>query len=80
MQEALIRFLTPRPRCAFLLDLEPAAAHARKSDWSLAETQLRADLYRNMYTCLGAKRLDAERPTEELATQILRGVLRAVGS
>ena len=80
IQEALIRFIAPKPRCAFMLDLEPETANARKSDWSLAETQLRADLYRLTYAHLGVRRLDAGRPAEELSTQILREVLPAIAS
>jgi thymidylate kinase len=77
-QEALIRFLAPRPRCAFLLDVEPEIAHERKSDWSLAETRLRGELYRHLYPRLGVRRLDATLPAEDLATQILREVLPAM--
>jgi thymidylate kinase len=78
LQEALVRLLSPAPRCAFLLDASPETAHARKPDWSLAQTRVRASLYRREYGRLGVRRLDAERPADELAAQIAREVREAV--
>ncbi len=80
VQEAMIRYLAPKPRCAFLLDASPETAHARKPDWTLAQTRLRAQLYRRTYEQLGVRRLDAERPAGELASQIAREVLETISS
>ncbi len=79
LQEALVRLLAPAPRCAFLLTATPETAHARKPDWSLAQTRLRARLYENGHPCLGVRLLDAERPPDQLAAQIAREVLEAIG-
>ena len=79
LQEALVRLLAPAPRCAFLLTAPPETAHARKPDWSLAQTRLRARLYENGHPRLGVRQLDAERPPDELAAQIARDVLEAIG-
>jgi thymidylate kinase len=78
LQEAAVRLLTPAPSFAFLLDASPETAHARKPDWNLAQTRVRAGLYRREYERLGVRRLDAERPADELAVQIAREVLEAV--
>lgn len=78
LQEALLRLLSPAPRCAFLLDASPDVAHGRKPDWSLAQTRVRARLYRTEYTQLGLRRIDAERPADELGLQIIREVLEVL--
>ncbi|HVS28204.1 MAG TPA: hypothetical protein VHE14_01545 [Solirubrobacteraceae bacterium] len=80
LQEALVRLLAPAPRCAFLLDAAPETAHARKPDWSLAQTRMRAELYRRASRSLGVRRLDAERAADELAAQIAREVLETITS
>lgn len=79
LQEALVRLLAPAPRCAFLLTAPPETAHARKPDWSLAQTRLRARLYENGHPRLGVREFDAERPPDELAAEIARDVLEAIG-
>lgn len=79
-QEILVRLLAPSPRCAFLLDLPAESAHARKPDWSLAQTQLRAELYRGEHVRLGVPRLDAQRPRDQLAAEITLKVLDAMAS
>jgi thymidylate kinase len=80
LQETIARVLMPAPRCAFLLDASPKTAHARKPDWSLEQTSVRADLYRREYRRMGVQRLDAEQPANELASQIGRRVLEAIAS
>lgn len=79
-QEALIRRLAPGPKCAFLLDAPPEVAHARKPDWSLAETRVRAQHYRCEHTRLGVQRLDASLPPHEVTARLTRAVLNAIAS
>jgi thymidylate kinase len=79
LQETLIRRLAPVPSCAFLLDMDPERAHQRKPDWSLADTSLRAQLYRRVYERLDVRRIDATRSPEELAAEILGEVLATIG-
>jgi thymidylate kinase len=78
LQEALVRLLAPAPSCAFLLDLPAESAHARKPDWSIAQTRLRARLYEGEHERLGVGRLAAEQPAHELSAQILREVLEVI--
>jgi thymidylate kinase len=78
LQEMLVRLLAPSPRCAVLLDLPAEVAHARKPDWSLAETQLRAELYRREQVRLGLRRLDARGPRDQVTAEITFAVLDAI--
>jgi thymidylate kinase len=77
-QEALIRALTPSPRRAYLLDVSPEVAHRRKPDWSLDQTRLRAGLYRREHAALGVRLVDAGRPVDDLAREILQDVLESL--
>lgn len=78
LQEKLVRMIAPVPRCAFLLDLPPEAAHARKPDWSLAQTRLRAQLYGADHSDLGLQRLDAQLPRERVSAELMISVLAAL--
>ena len=69
-----------RAALAFLLDAAPETAYARKPDWSLAQTRMRAQLYRRACGSLGVRLLDAERTADELAAQIAREVLETISS
>jgi thymidylate kinase len=80
LQEMLVRVLAPRPRCAYLLDLPAEVAHGRKPDWSLAQTQRRAELYRGEQVRLGVPRLDAQRPRDQLTAEIALAALDAIAS
>jgi thymidylate kinase len=75
IQERLVRALTPNPARAYLLDLSPEIAHQRKPDWSLEQTRIRARLYGRAHAELSVRRVDAAGPVEDIADQILRGVL-----
>lgn len=79
-QEALIRLLVPQPKCAFLLDATPEVAHARKPDWSLAQTRVRAQHYQTEHARLRVHRLDATLPPHEVTAQLTRAVLNALAS
>lgn len=78
VQEALVRLLAPTPRRTFLLDASPETAHSRKPDWNLAQTRVRANLYEREHRRHRVRRLDAERPTHELAAQIAHEVLETL--
>ena len=68
----LIRALSPRPVCSFLLDVPPETALARKRDhWDLDNLRGLAELYRREAPRLRVRRLDGERPREELTAEIL---------
>lgn len=70
LQRAIIRLFSPRPLRSYLLDVPPSVARARKQEYTSAQNELRARLYREEHQRLGAQRLDGERPRDELAAQI----------
>lgn len=70
LQLALIRLFSPRPLRSYLLDVPASVARARKQEYTPAQNELRARLYREEHLRLGVERLDGERPPEELAAQI----------
>ncbi len=80
LQKTLIRLVSPRARLAYYLEIRPETSLARKDDvWSLAELSRHAELYREELPGLGVRRLDGERPREELCAEIARDVWRALG-
>jgi thymidylate kinase len=80
-QSWLIRRLSPRPLSGFLLDVPPERALARKVDkWELPTLTTQAALYRDHCDRYGVRRLDGERPVEELAEEIGEDVLRRLGA
>ncbi len=79
LQRALLRALVPRPVRAFWLDVPPEVAMARKAeDYTLEQRALEAGLYREEHGPLGARRLDGERPREELCAEIAPEVWRSL--
>ena len=75
----LIRTLSPRPVCSFLLDVPAETALARKRDqWNLENLRGLAELYRAEAPQLGVRRLDGERPREELTAQILAEITKSL--
>jgi thymidylate kinase len=79
LQVGLIRMLSPRPRLAYLLDVAPEAALARKPDqFDIDELRTQAALYRAWHGRLGVRRLDGEAPPEEVCAQIARQVWEVV--
>jgi len=80
LQNRIIDGLSPRPLCAFFLDVDPAASLTRKDDnWSLQQLEAQARLYREECSRHAATRMDAERPGEELAAAIAHAVWRRLG-
>lgn len=80
MQRRLIRLLSPPPRWAFFLDVDPATALARKEDaWSLEELGRQASYYREEHVRLRARRLDGEHDAERLCARIAEEVWRGLG-
>ena len=73
-QERLVRLLSPVPVASFFLDVPPEVALSRKHDWDLPVLERQAELYRAEHAELGVRRLDGERPREELAAEIAREV------
>jgi thymidylate kinase len=73
-QTILIRFLSPRPERAYLLDVSPETATRRKQDYPLVENARRARLYREEAERLGVQRLDGERPHEAICEELSRDV------
>jgi thymidylate kinase len=70
-QRLLITALSPRPKAAFLLDIEAEASLARKDDkWSAQELATQARLYREERERLGITWLDGRRDPDELAADI----------
>jgi len=80
LQRWLLRTLPPRPLCAFLLDVAPETAIARKQDqWDLESLRRQADRYREEAEELGVRRLDGERPRDELCAEIAETVWELLG-
>lgn len=81
LQRRLVARLSPRPHVIFNLRLSGAAAHARKPDMFVPEVLERyARRYETVLPILGETIvLDAERPPDELASEVLRIVAARVG-
>jgi thymidylate kinase len=75
----LIQALASEPLGAYLLDVAPETAYARKRDFPLENLQGRANLYREHWPALGVRRLDGERPRGELCEEIAREVWSLLG-
>jgi thymidylate kinase len=74
-QRWLLRALSPRPFCAYLLDVPASTALARKQEqFDLEALELQADLLREEAARLGVRRLDGEQPYERLLEDILTDV------
>ena len=75
----LIRLLSPRPQRSYFLDIAPETAFARKTDhYDLEQLRRQAALYRQEYRRLGVRRLDGERPRQELCSEIASEVWAAL--
>lgn len=80
VQGLLVRLLSPRPLRAYFLEVPPETALARKAEqYDLAQLALQARLYGEEHERVGARRLDGERPAEELCAEIARDVWLALG-
>jgi thymidylate kinase len=78
LESAIVTRLAPSPSCAFLLDVAPETAHARKRDYPLAVLHERVALYRELAAPLGVRVLDGERSPEGLAAEIEQTFLQAM--
>jgi thymidylate kinase len=80
-QTWLVRALSPRPVCSFLLDVPPETALARKRDkWNLEELTDQARMYRDRSDEFAVMRVDGERPPDQIADEIADEVLRRMGT
>ncbi len=70
-QACLIKALSPKPVASYFLDVPPEVALSRKAEqYSLDQLNRQARLYKATYQRLGVKRLDGERPAEDLCEEI----------
>jgi hypothetical protein len=79
VQALLVRLLSPRAVCSFFLDVPAQTALARKAeqyDFDQLSGQVR--LYREEHERLGIRRLDGERPRDELCAEIAAEVWLAL--
>jgi thymidylate kinase len=79
LQALLVRLLSPRPVRAFFLEVPPETAFARKAEqYDLDQLARQARLYAEEHVRLGARRLDGERPQDELCAEIAEDVWLAL--
>lgn len=73
MQHRLVQLAAPRPDLAFLLDIPAEVSLARKSDiWLPSQLMEQTMLYRALAPRFGVRRLDGQRPPDEIAAEIAR--------
>ncbi len=78
-QTWLIRALSPRPRCAYLLDVSAETAIARKEEqYRVDELRHQSELYRKEAAAFGAARVDGELPHDDLCELIAQDVWRSL--
>jgi thymidylate kinase len=81
VETALLRALTPKCWRAYLLEVSSETAFKRKPEqFLLEELRTQADLYRGEAAAFGLRRLDGERPRDELCAEIASDVWRALHS
>jgi thymidylate kinase len=79
-QAWLIRLLSPKPTLSYYIDVPGATAYVRQPEqYDRGELERQARLYREEYDSLGGRRLDGERPREELCRAIALDVWGRVG-
>ena len=78
-QTLVVRLLSPKPLRAYLIDVRPETAHARKGEYELHQLERRARLYREEAARLGVRKVDGERPREQICAEIARDVWLALG-
>jgi thymidylate kinase len=69
-QRRLIAALSPTPRRAYLLDVRPETAYARKGEDGVEWLAGHRALYREEHVELGVRLLDGERPPHDLCVEI----------
>ena len=76
-QRRLLALLSPRPVAAFWLDVPAEAAYARKPEhWDVDDLTVQRQLYGEEHRSFGVRRLDGERPRDELSAEIAAEVWR----
>jgi thymidylate kinase len=78
-QTALVRLLSPTPTRSYFLEVAPATALSRKREYEPEQVERRARLYREEFERFGARRLDGERPAEEICAEVARDVRELLG-
>jgi thymidylate kinase len=79
VQRRLIQLAAPRPDVAFLLDIPAEVSLARKNDiWSRAQLVEQTQLYSQLAPRFGVRRIDGQRPPEEIAAEIARAAWLAL--
>ena len=79
-QQALLRRAAPEPLAAFLLDVPPEVAYARKpEEHPLSALEQHRDLYLEHAAALGVPVVPADRPPAELSAELAAQVLRLLG-
>jgi len=78
-QTTLMRLVAPRPRAAYLLDVTPQTALARKGEYDLATLGEQARFYHDDCERIGVRRLDGELPQEQLCAEIALNVWQTLG-
>ncbi|HEX2016111.1 MAG TPA: hypothetical protein VGN69_05400, partial [Solirubrobacteraceae bacterium] len=68
LQMLIVRGLSPRPALAYLLDVPPEVVHRRNQEYTPQQIAERAGYYREEHAGLGVRRLDGQRPREELCS------------
>jgi thymidylate kinase len=72
-QRRLIQLAAPRPDLAFFLDIPAEVSLARKNDiWSASQLHEHTMLYSALAPTFGVRRLDGQRPPDEIAAEIAR--------
>jgi thymidylate kinase len=81
VQALLVRLLSPRAVCSFFLEVPAQTALARKAEqYDLDQLSRQVRLYREEHERLGIRRLDGERPRDELCAEIAAEVWLALPS
>ena len=80
LQGALVRLLSPRPAGAFLLDVQPETARARKAEqYTTADLATLRSCYLDAVERVSATVVDGEQPMEDVAAQLARAAWLALG-
>lgn len=71
LQRALIRLVAPKPRFAYYLAIRPETSLARKSDhWDESALRSHAGLYEQEAAGFDVRRVDGERPTDQICAEV----------
>ena len=80
-QTWILHRFSPRPLLAYFIDVPPETAWSRKPEqYDPTALEQQARLYRGVCEALGARRVDGERPREELCADLAEEAWRALRS